>query len=86
MQDIYFHSEELNLDGKINKESGTVTIKDRSKFYTNKYVSYSKAEIDLIPKDMKIDINSHNIKKWFGGEIVAVNKIEKEMPEQKELL
>ena len=90
MQDIYFHSKELNLDGKLNKETGKVTIKDRSKFYLNSYVTYSKAETDLIPHDMKIDIGTHNIKKWFGGEIVGVNKvfpeIKKEMPIQKELL
>lgn len=82
MGDKYFHSEELDLDGKIDLDTGVVTIKDRvpAIFHKAAWVEYSPEEMEIVRESSgKISKDIHMIKKIFGGEIVRdKNNPEKE--------
>ena len=83
--DKYFHSEELDLDGKIDLDTGIVTIKDRVPAMFNKaaWVEYSPEEMEIVRESYgKISKDIHMIKKIFGGEIVR----DKNTPEKERAL
>jgi len=64
------YSEILGKALKLNKKTGTVTVKDL--IYKKKaYVEYSREEINLINMNFgEIDKSIHSVKKIFDGELI----------------
>lgn len=69
------------MDGKIDLDTGIVTIKDRvpAMFHKAAWMEYSPEEMEVVRESGgKISKDIHMIKKIFGGEIVR----DKETPER----
>lgn len=65
----YFHSEILNKAGKINTDTGAITIEDRTP--SGKLVTYSAEEVQILKKNGgEIDPVIHNVKKIFEGVLI----------------
>ncbi len=62
----YFHSEILNKPGKINTDTGAITIEDRTP--SGKLVRYSADEVRILKQDGgEIDPVVHDVKRIFEG-------------------
>lgn len=69
-----FHHGTLDLEGKLNKETGRIRMKDKKdpaiQVGNNQWIEYSGKEVEILKKSCGVDKNVHMIKKIFGGEVV----------------
>jgi len=72
----YFQSEILDKKCKYDTDTGIVTVKDICILNPNKHIEYAASEIEIL-KNRNEDITPqlHNIKRYFGGEIIEYTKL-----------
>lgn len=70
---VYLKSEALELNIKLDRSTGIITVKDPipSSLRKSAYVEYSSEECEIIKENMgEIDQTVHRVKKHFDGIII----------------
>ncbi len=66
----YLHSKILDMDLKLDNETGITTVKDLKRYGQKGYVKYSSEEVNILNELGGITPDIHLVKNVFNGEIV----------------
>lgn len=70
----YFKSKILDMDLKLDSETGIITVKDLKKYGTKGYVKYSSEEINILNELGGVTLAIHLCKSIFDATIVRDSK------------